>query len=54
LIRRLVELWPWLPREGRPPVPVAVLILLLALAFAATLLFAWLAGGLPGPTRGAG
>jgi len=49
-MRRLVELWPWLPREGRPPVPVPVMIFLLILGMAVTVLFAWLAGGMPGPS----
>jgi len=53
-MRRLVELWPWLPREGRPPVPVAVLVVLLVLAAFITILFAWLAGGLPGPAPASG
>ena len=48
MIRRLVELWPWLPREGRPPVPVPVIVVLLILGVIVTLLFAWLVGGLPG------
>ena len=54
MMRRLVELWPWLPRQGRPPVPVAVLVGLLFLAMAITLLFAWLVGGLPGRAPGTG
>ncbi len=45
---RIVEFWPWLPRQGKPPVPVGVMLLLLALGLAAILLFTWLVSGLPG------
>jgi hypothetical protein len=38
-MRRVLDLWPWLPREGQRPVPVAVLLAILVLAAGLFLLF---------------
>lgn len=46
-LTRIASCWPWLPRTGRPPVPVGVLVVMLVVAVLLTLLVAWLVNGLP-------